>query len=40
MDLDFVFSKFPWLGRNNMVTTLRAFWGPTLLMFLNRHDDY
>jgi hypothetical protein len=28
MDLYFVFSKLPWLGRSNMAITLRAFWGP------------
>ncbi len=39
MDLDFSFSKLPWLGRNNMSITPRAFCGPTLLMFLNRHYD-
>jgi len=35
----FVFSKLPWLGKNNMATTLRTFWGPTLLMLLNMHGD-
>jgi hypothetical protein len=39
MDLEFVFSKLPWLGSNNMATTLKAFWGPTLLMLLNKHID-
>jgi hypothetical protein len=32
------FSKLPWLG-SHMATTLKAFWGPTLLMFLERHND-
>ncbi len=40
MDLDFAFSKLPCFGRSNMATTLKAFCGPTLLMFLNRHDDF
>jgi hypothetical protein len=31
-------SKLPWL-RSHMATTLRAFWGPTLLMFLEGHND-
>jgi hypothetical protein len=29
----------PWLGRSNMATTLKAFRGPTLLIFFNMHDD-
>jgi hypothetical protein len=39
MDLDFSFSKLPWLGRNNMATTLKAFWGPTLPMLHHMRDD-
>jgi hypothetical protein len=39
MDLDFAFSKLPWLGRSNIATTLKAFWGPTLLMLRDKHDD-
>jgi hypothetical protein len=30
----------PWLGRSNMATALRAFWGPMLLMLLDKHDDF
>jgi len=40
MDLDFAFSKLPWLGRSNMATTLKAFWGPTLPMLHHMHDDF
>ncbi len=39
MDLDFVFSKLPWLGKSNMVITLEVFWGPTMLMFRDRHNE-
>jgi hypothetical protein len=36
MDLDLDFSKLPWLGRNNMATTLK---GLTLLMLLEKRND-
>jgi hypothetical protein len=29
----------PWLGRSNMATTLKAFWGPTLLMLRDKYVD-
>ncbi len=31
-------SKLPWLG-SHMATTLKKFWGPTLPMFLDKHND-
>ncbi len=32
-------SKLPWLG-SHMAITLKTFWGPTLLMFLEKHNDF